>query len=87
MDDLIGKDAEDAVGGMFRGNVKFGGGTVEFQRLYGAIAEDDAVPADIATSVALRERIIGGGMERHEVEAELTIFVGGNCRRDAGAQI
>src|SRR5260370_36138287 len=49
----------------------------EFQGLHGAIGEDDAVPANIAASVAFRDGVIRGWIPRQEPEAQLTVFVGG----------
>jgi hypothetical protein len=63
---------------VFRGDSKFRGGTVEFQRLHGAIGEDGAVPANVTTSVAFRDEVIRGRVERHEPKAYLTIFICGN---------
>jgi hypothetical protein len=85
MDNLIGKKAKNVVSPGFWSYVKFGHGTLGLQRPHGAIGEDDTVPADVATSVGFGEEIIRRGMERHEAEAQLTVFVGRNCRWHADA--
>ena len=104
MDDLAGEKAEKAGGAAVQRNVKFRSGTGsqlpqpgrggefrkgEFHRPRGAIGEDNAVPANIATVVAFRDEVIRGWIPRQEPEAQLTVFVGGNRGGDdcAGGQI
>src|SRR5260370_38646717 len=90
MDDLAGKNAENAVSAVFRGDAKFRGGGKfrrgEFQRPHRAISEDDAVPANVAAGVAFGDEVIRGRIPRQEPEAELTVFIAWNGGGDDCAE-
>src|SRR5260370_9750136 len=82
MDDLAGKNEENAVSAVFRGDSKFRSGgkfrRSEFQRPHRAISEDDAVPANTAAGVALGNEVIRGRIPRQKQQAQLTVFIRGN---------